>query len=261
MSTGLAISGCGGGSSSLPNSVVASQLTVAAASDLRPAFEELGQLYTAKTGVKVTFTFGSSGQLRQQIVNGAPYDLFASASSEYVDEIIRVGRGIASTEAEYALGRIVLWSPAGVELPTQVGELVDPTYARIAIANPDHAPYGAAAKEALLSAGIYEGVKDRLVFGESISDTFEIAKSANADVGIIALSLAIASGTEYTLIPPSLYTPLRQTLVVTSVGTQGDAAQAFAALVASAEGRRVMVRYGFALPGESLPGPDATAAG
>lgn len=262
LTAGLAAAGCGGGgSASRPNGTAASQITVAAASDLRPAFNELGQLFTARTGVKVTFSFGSSGQLSQQIVNGAPYDLFASASRDYVDEVIRVGRGIASTEADYGLGQIVLLTRSGLEPPRQVGDLVDPKYARVAIANPEHAPYGAAAKEALQAADVYDQVTNRLVFGESISDTFEIVKSGNADVGLIALSLAIADGSKYTLIPTSLYTELRQTLVVTSTGMQADAASAFANLISSAEGRAVMVRFGFALPGETLPDPTTTANG
>lgn len=229
------------------------EITVAAASDLRPALEELGARFEEETGTAVTFSFGSSGQLREQIINGAPFDLFASANVEFVDEVIDAGRGVTSTKADYADGRIVLWAPDGVDLPASIEALTDATVRRIAIANPEHAPYGRAAKEALESAGIYDDVVDRLVFGENISDTFQIARSGNADVGIVAVSLAIADGSDYTPIPAGLHEPLQQALVVTSTGARGDAAASFAEFIGSPRGRDVMVRYGFVLPGEQIP--------
>jgi molybdate transport system substrate-binding protein len=230
------------------------EITVAAASDLRPAFEELGAAFTAQTRTKVTFSFGSSGQLRQQIINGAPFDLFASADVAYVDEVIKSGRGVAATKADYAFGRIVLWSPPGIALPAQIKDLTKPDYRRVAIANPDHAPYGLAAKQALEAAGIYDELKGRLVYGENISDTFQIATSGNAEVGIVALSLATANGGTYTLIPAELHKPLEQALVVTSTGAQGGAATAFAAFISSPTGRAVMTRYGFTLPSDKISG-------
>jgi molybdate transport system substrate-binding protein len=233
----------------------ATSITVAAASDLRPAFEELAASFTEQTGTKVTFTFGSSGQLREQIINGAPVDLFASANVSFVDEVIASGRGVAATQADYAFGRIVLSTPAGTDVPAQIEDLAGPAFQRIVIANPDHAPYGAAAKEALEAAGIYDAVKDRLVYGENVSDAFQIVQSGNADVGIVALSLAIADGSPYALIPAELHKPLQQALVVTGTGAAAEAATAFAAFVASPAGREVMVRYGFTLPGEELPAP------
>jgi molybdate transport system substrate-binding protein len=235
-------------------------ITVAAASDLRPAFDELGTAFTEATGTKVIFSYGSSGQLREQILNGAPFDVFASANVEFVDAVIKAGKGDASTKADYALGRIVLWSPSGVSLPTRVENVSDPAYRRIAIANPAHAPYGVAAQQALQSAGVYDAVKDRLVLGENIADTFKLAKSGNADVAIVALSLAIADGAPYTLIPAELHQPLEQALVVTGTGAPGEVAKEFATFVASEQGRRVMVRYGFVLPGDALPGESPRAA-
>lgn len=227
-------------------------ITVAAASDLRPAFEQLGADFTAQTGIPVTFSFGSSGQLREQILNGAPFDLYASANVEFVDEVVAAGRGRPETRADYAEGRIVLWSPPGVRLPESVDELVDPRYRRIAIANPEHAPYGQAALEALQAVGVWPQVEGRVVYGESVSDTLRIASSGNADVAVVALSLAIADGSPFTLVPAELHEPLRQALVVTSTGATGAAAQRFADFVASPAGRAVMNRYGFVLPGEQL---------
>jgi molybdate transport system substrate-binding protein len=252
----LTASACGGSSESGSTTSAdrAAAITVAAASDLRPAFEELGARFEAERGTTVTFSFGSSGQLREQIVNGAPFDLFASANVEFVDEVVAAGRGVAETKADYALGRIVLWAPSGVALPGSIEELADARFRRIAIANPEHAPYGLAAKQALESAGVHAAVESRLVYGENISDTFRIAQSGNADVGIVALSLAIAAGGDYTLLPAELHEPLEQALVVTSNGPRGNAATAFAEFLGSPEGREVMIRYGFGLPGDPTPG-------
>lgn len=255
----VALSACGSDDDSAASTTTtrpsAAEITVAAASDLRPAFEELGQVFEEESGTTVTFTFGSSGQLREQIINGAPFDLFASANVDFVDEVIEDGRGIADTKADYAYGRIVLWTPEGIELPKSIGAITGSDYRRVAIANPEHAPYGLAAQQALQAAGIHDQVQDRLIFGENISDTFEIAKSGNADIGIVALSLAIADDSHYTLVPDDLHKPLRQALVVTSTGARGDAATAFAAFISSPAGRAVMVRYGFVLPGEKLDQP------
>jgi molybdate transport system substrate-binding protein len=247
----LAVSACGvgdRGAAAEPATGVA-QITVAAASDLRPAFEEMGAAFEAETGVAVTFSFGSSGQLREQIINGAPFDLFASANVEFVDAVIEAGRGVASTKADYAYGRIVLWTADGASLAS-IDELADPRSGRIAIANPEHAPYGLAARQALETAGIYDEVVDRLIYGQNISDTFRITQSGNAAVGIVALSLVIADGSDYTLLPADLHEPLQQALVVTSTGARGDAAAEFAAFIGSPVGREVMIRHGFVLPGE-----------
>jgi molybdate transport system substrate-binding protein len=250
----LAVAGCGGSAASPAGGDGAPvEITVAAASDLRPAFEELGARYTAETGIAVTFSFGSSGQLREQIVNGAPFDLFASANVAYVDDVVAAGRARPGTKADYAYGRIVLWSRDGSIRPADVGELADERYGRIAIANPDHAPYGLAARQALESAGVWDAVADRLVYGENIGDTFQLARSGNADVGIVALSLAIADGSDHTLVPAALHEPLRQALVVTGDGARGDAAAEFADLVNSPRGREVMIAYGFVLLGEEAP--------
>jgi molybdate transport system substrate-binding protein len=250
----LAVPACGGSQAASNGDRAVDSITVAAASDLRPAFEELGAMFEAETGTRVVFSFGSSGQLREQIINGAPFDLFASANADFVDEVIDAGRGVASTKADYALGRIVLWASPGVALPSDISELADARFRRIAIANPEHAPYGLAAEQALESAGVYSSVESRLVYGENISDTFRIAQSGNAEAGIVALSLAIADGGDYTLVPAELHDPLEQALVVTSTGPAGDAATAFAEYLGSPEGRDVMVSYGFVLPGDPPPG-------
>lgn len=227
------------------------EITVAAASDLRPAFEELAEVFTADTGIDVTFSFGSSGLLREQVINGAPFDLYASANSEYVDAVIEAGAADPATRMHYATGRVALWSSEGIEPPTQIEDLVDPRFEHIAIANPTHAPYGVAAEQALRSAGIYDQIEDRLILGENIADTHRIAESGNAQVGIIALSLVIDDDDgEHVLIPAELHEPITQTMVVTGSGTGAEPAAEFIAIARSAEGRAIFERYGFEVPDE-----------
>ena len=215
-------------------------LLVAAASDLQPAFEELGREYERRTGRAVTFTFGSSGQLAEQLKNGAPYDVFASASAAYVDEVLRAGRGDRESRADYALGRLAVWTPGE---PATLADLASPRFRRIAIANPEHAPYGVAASHAL--AG---GLRDRLVYGENVSDALRLATSGNADAAVVALSLAQARGGSWTQVPATAHAPLRQALLVTAAPERREPAQGFADLVTGDVGRSVLARAGFAPP-------------
>ena len=226
-------------------------LTVSAASDLIPAFEEIGARFEEETGVEVTFNFGSTGQLTQQILAGAPVDVFAAANVHYIDQLDVAGRIVPDTEAIYGQGRIVLWTLPGSEV-TDIAQLADPEVERIAIANPDHAPYGVAAREALESAGLWEAVQDKLVMGESISDTLRLAESGNVDVAIVALSLALTSDGAWTLVDAELHAPIDQALAVIAGTAHEPEARAFAAFVTSDAGREIMRRHGFVLPGETL---------
>lgn len=241
----LIASACGSSTSSSPANP---QIVVAAASDLRPAFEDLAWQFTEDTGIDVVFTFGSSGQLREQIINGAPFDIFASANAQFVDDVISADRAVAASKTNYAVGRIVLWSADPNTLPSDITLLQNSEYARIAIANPTHAPYGIAAQQALKSTGIYDAVKNKLVFGENISDTKQIIDSGNASIGIIALSLAIADGREYVVVPEALHEPLLQAAVITATGEQVSAAQKWIDYMSSPTGLEVMARYGFVRP-------------
>lgn len=253
-SAALLAVGCGADGSAASGPGSPRSITVAAASDLRPAFAEVAGLFTDETGVEVTFSFGSSGQLREQILNGAPFDLFASANVDFVAEVIAAGEGDASTRAEYALGRIALTAAPGTPVPSSVTELAESHYRRVAIANPEHAPYGLAAQEALAAAGVLDAVRPKLVLGENIADTLRIVQSGNADAGIVALSLVIAGGDDHVVIDDTLHEPLRQALVVTGEGRRGADAERFAAVLAGPEGRAVLVRYGFVLPGDDRTG-------
>ena len=242
------VSACGDSSTS---STGPTEIVIAAASDLRPAFEELAKEFTNDTNIAVTFSFGSSGQLREQILNGAPFDVFASANSEFVDEVIAKERGQAATKTNYAVGRIVLWSATPESVPSSISDLVKTTYARIAIANPTHAPYGLAAQQSFITAGIWNDIEKRIVYGENISDTKKIIDSGNASIGVIALSLAIADGRPYVEIPDSLHKQLLQAAVVTTTGKQQDAAKQWLNYMSSPAGLPVMKKYGFIPPSSS----------
>lgn len=237
-----------------PGAAQPATITVSAASDLQPAFEELGRRFTAETGVQVKFNFGSTGQLAQQIERGAPVDLFAAANAAFVDDLAQLDLIIPDTRALYARGRITLWTRADSPIQLdQIEDLMQPAVRRVAIANPEHAPYGVAAREALQRAGIWEQIQPKLVFGENVSQTLQLADTGNVDAAIVALSLSIASDGRWTLIPETLHAPLDQVLVVIR-GTQHEAAaRSFAAFVNGPEGRPIMRRYGFVLPGEGAP--------
>ena len=228
------------------------EIKVAAAADLARAFEEIGKAFEAKSGKKVTFTFGSSGLLARQVAEGAPFDLFAAANASFADDAVKSGRCLAETKALYARGRIVIWTRKGAAKVGAVAELADARFTKVAIANPEHAPYGRAAREALEKAGVWETVKPRLVFGENVQQTLQYAQTGNAEAAIVALSLATVTDGESTLVPESEHAPLDQAMVVCGTGARAAIAKDFAAFVGSPEGRAIMNRYGFVLPGEAV---------
>ena len=214
---------------------------VAAASDTRDAFAEVAALADAEFDVKVGFVFGSSGLLREQLLAGAPYDVYVSANGAFVDEVVAAGFGDLATRDAFAMGRLAVISADGVELPGAASELAD--YSRVVIANPAHAPYGGAAREALLALGLYDQMEDGLVLADNVADAVRIVQAGEADIGIVALSLVIDD--PHLLLEESLHQPIRQTLVITARGSDNPAARAFVAALQSAEGRAILLRYGF----------------
>ncbi len=227
-------------------------ITIAAASDLRFAMDSLVAVFKkTHPNQKVTVVYGSSGKFFQQIVNGAPFDVFFSADKEYPQQL-QDKKLTASPIQLYAIGRLVLWSKK--TKPNGMNALLGTSVKKIAIANPDHAPYGKRAKECLIHYNLYEKVKSRLVFGENISQATQYASTGAADMGILALSLALSPELQkqgsYFLIPADSHTPLEQAYVVLKPGSQNPAAQAFASFVSSASAQAVLKEYGFSLPGK-----------
>jgi molybdate transport system substrate-binding protein len=229
-------------------------LKVAAAADLAFAFKEIGTAFEKATGQPVSFSFGSTGLLAKQVAQGAPFNLFAAANVSFVDDVVKAGACDGSTQALYARGRIVLWSKKDTDVApaASIADLADGRFVKIAIANPEHAPYGKAAMEAMATAGVLEKVKPKLVFGENVQQTLQFAQSGNVELAIVALSLATQSDGAYTLIDEAAHKPIDQALVVCGKGPEAEAAKKLVAFVSSDEGRRIMRRYGFLLPGESF---------
>lgn len=233
----------------------AEPLRVAAASDLKFALDEIvDQFSRAHPGDRVDVIYGSSGKMYAQIQQGAPYDLYFSADIAYPRELRRLGH--AGSEVQpYAIGRIVLWSAQRDAARMTLASLADPGITRIAIANPRHAPYGKRAEEALRAAGLWQRVKPKLVYGETVAHATQFVQSGNAQVGIIALALVLnpklASQGGYYLIPDQLHQPLEQGFMITRRARDKPLARRFSDYVTSPPARQIMVKYGFKLPDQA----------
>jgi len=225
-------------------------LTVFAASDLALAFREIVPKFET-AGARVTLVLGSTGNLAKQIEHGAPADVFFAADQRFVDELVAKGALIAESRALYAQGRLVLATApgAGAKL-TALSQLREPRIRRVAIANPAHAPYGKAAAEALRAAGVWNAVAPKLVYGENIRQALQFVESGAAEAGLVALSIAGVAGIESVPIDPALHAPLNQAVAVVRRSARPELGLAFIQFVNGPEGRPIMKRYGFALPGE-----------
>ncbi|MEX0840258.1 MAG: molybdate ABC transporter substrate-binding protein [Parvibaculum sp.] len=233
--------------------------TIAAASDLQFALTEAAAAFAQKTGRDVNLSFGSSGNFFRQIRQRAPFEMFLSADEDFVQRLAAAGL-TEDAGALYAVGRIVLIAPVGSPLAGD-GSLRDLAVAledgrlkKFAIANPEHAPYGRAAEEALRYAGLWETIADKLVYGENVSQAAQFALSGNTEGGIVAWSLAlapeVAARSTYALIPEMAHAPLRQRMVL--LNGAGETARGFYAFMQEEEARAIMRRYGFVLPGETM---------
>lgn len=230
---------------------------IAAAADLTFALERvLENAAGTLDGIDVRVTYGSSGQFVQQIRNGAPFDLYLSADRAYVDSLVE--EGLASEPFDYAVGRIVTWYPnVPPEGPGPSGlmGLADPSIRSVSIANPQHAPYGRAAIEALAGAGLDEAVRDKLVFGENVAQAAEFARTGNADAAIVALSLVLGDALtgvgSYQEVPLDSYPRIDQAGAVLARGDNPDGARVIRDVLTSEAGRAILAEYGFFLPGAS----------
>jgi molybdate transport system substrate-binding protein len=232
----------------------AQELAVAAAADLKFAITDVAAQFETKTGTHVNVTYGSSGNFFAQLKNGAPFDVFLSADIDYARRLDEAGLGEPGTLSRYATGRIVIWAPANSRFDVSESgwkTLLDERVKKIAIANPEHAPYGRAAVAAMQKAGIYEQVKSKLVFGENISQAAQFVQSGNAQAGILALSLAVSDpmkdGKRWD-IPEDLHPPIEQAAIVMKRAKNKEAARAFLDFVKSDAGRATLAKYGLTFP-------------
>jgi len=232
----------------------AQSLTVAAASDLQSALPAIVAQFEKETGKRIRLTFGSSGNFFSQIQNGAPFDVFLSADVDYPKRLEAAGQAERGSLYEYATGRIVSWTrnDSGIDVRRGLAVLGDERVRRVAIANPEHAPYGRAAVAALRHEGLYDRVRTKFVLGENISQTAQFAQTGSADAGVLALSLALSpslksSGT-YVDIPDSWYPPIEQAAVVLTSSRQKPLARQFIEYLKNPDSLRILKSYGFAVP-------------
>ncbi len=234
-------------------------LRVAAAASLSFAFAELVPAFERDTGIDVVTSLGSTGMLARQIEHGAPFDLFFAADESYVKGLGDKGRVEPGTTRVYAEGRLALVvnTKSGAEAQSlkSLASLADVRIKRVAIANPDHAPYGRAAREALQEAGVWESVRPRLVYGENVRQALRFVQTGNAPAGIVALSVADAPGVTPFAVDPALHAPINQAAMVVRGTSMGAEARAFIEYVTGPDGRAIMKSHGFFPP--NAGGPEA----
>ena len=237
------------------NLAVAEEITIAAASDLSFAFREIATEYEKSSGNHVRLSLGSSGNFYAQIQNGAPFDLYFSADIAYPRKLEEAGLTVPGSLYQYAVGRIVLWTghESRIDVTKGFEVLREPTVKKVAIANPKHAPYGRAAVAAMEYYKVYDQVKDRLILGENISQAAQFIESGACDIGIIALSLAIAPAMKskgtYWEVPAEAHPSLDQGAVILKQSKNQEAARQFLEFIKGPQGQEIMKRYGFTLPG------------
>src|SRR5437870_5807713 len=236
---------------------VTGQITVAAAADLNAALNQIAADYQKRTGKQARLVFGASGNLFSQIQNGAPFDLFLSADLDYPKKLVDAGLADGSSLYTYGIGRLILWVPASSPLDVQhrgVQVLLDPRVKKIAIANPQHAPYGRAAVAALRNLGIYDKISDRLVLGENVSQATQFVESGNAQAGIVAYSHAVAPAMKdkgkYWEFPADSYPRLEQAAVMLSHSQHKKEAAEFLDYLKTPEAISVLRQFGFSIPQE-----------
>jgi molybdate transport system substrate-binding protein len=235
------------------NLAIAEEITIAAASDLNFAFRDIVAEYEKTTGNHVRLTLGSSGNFFAQIQNGAPFDLYFSADIAYPRKLEEAALIVPGSLYQYAVGRIVLWTghESRIDVTQGFEVLREPTVKKVAIANPKHAPYGRAAVAAMEYFKVYDQVKDKLILGENISQAAQFIESGACDIGIVALSLAVAPAMKskgvYWEVPAEAYPPLDQGAVILKSSKQQESAKQFLAFIKGERGQEIMKRYGFTL--------------
>ena len=225
------------------------ELTVAAAADLERVFREIAGSFESETGAHVVLSFAASGNLKQQIENGAPFDVFASANVAYVDDLARRNLIFPDTSKVYAQGQIALWQrkDSSVQVAS-MSDLIRPEVKHVAIANPEHAPYGLAAVQAMESSGVYSQVAPKLVRGENIVEALQFVETGNAEAGIVALSISDRPDGRWSVIDPSLHKPIDQAIGVVASTHRQALARRFVDFLATPGAVAALKRYGFTIP-------------
>jgi molybdate transport system substrate-binding protein len=227
----------------------AREITVAAAANLTDAFAEVARQFTAKTGIQVVYSFGSTADLTKQIENGGPFDVFAAADVEHVDGLSQKGLIVAGSRAVYARGRLVMWTPPQGRVT--VSRLEDVTRADVklvAIAKPDLAPYGRASVEALKALNVWSAVEPKVVYGTNVSNTKQYATSGNADVAFIPLALVKKGEGQYVEVDERLHQPIDQALAVIKASARQEMARRFTDFVLGDEAQAILQQYGYTKP-------------
>jgi len=236
---------------------LAQEITVAAAADLQFAMQDVAARFQKETGKTVKLIYGSSGNFFQQIQNGAPFDIFFSANLDYPKKLEAAGLAEPGSYYQYARGKIVIWVPkeSKIDLSAGMQALLDPSVKKIAIANPLHAPYGQAAVAAMQKGNVYEKVKDKFVLGENISQAASFVASGSAEVGILALSLALSPNMKdngrYAEIPSDEYPPIEQACVILGSSRDKDTARQFLSFFKKPAITDLLMSYGFDMQGGS----------
>jgi molybdate transport system substrate-binding protein len=244
---GLAILACAS-----PGAPAADEIHVAAAANLTQVIPELAAVFERESHIHVIPSFGATAQLTQQAESGAPWDVFLSADTEHVDEIVKKGLADAASSAVYARGKLVVWAPKRPDLRS-LDQLANPDVRFIVVAKPELAPYGEAAVETLKSAGLWDKTNAKIVYAPSIAIAKQFADTGNGDAAFTALALVVnpanpgAAG-NYFPIPENLHKPIDQAMCVMKSSTQARSAQAFFAFMKGASARAVLERFGYAQP-------------
>lgn len=225
---------------------VADQFRVAVAANFREPLEKLSEVFRAKSGHIALISSGSSGKLSAQITNGAPFDIFLGADAVDPERLVRSGAAVDSSQFVYALGRLVLWTAK--PRPGTFEVLSSGQFRHLAIAQPELAPYGKAAKAFLESKGLWKKLQDKLVFGESVAQTFQFVETGNAELGFVALSQVQGRGGSYWLVPVQSYPPLNQEAVLLRKGKDSAAAREFLSFLKTEEARDLIRKLGYGVP-------------
>lgn len=227
----------------------AKNLTVAAAANLTDALDEIGPAFTAKTGIKVVFSFGATADLARQIENGAPFDLFLSADTAHVDQLERNGLLTPDTRAIYARGRLVMWLPPSSHLKaTRIEDITAKEFERVALAKPDVAPYGQAAVESLRALGVWGQIEPKVVYAQNVSQAKQYAGTGNAEVAFIPLALVKPGEGNYLEVSEALHAPIDQALGIVKDSHAQTAARQFTDFLLSDEGQALLMKKGYRQP-------------